>query len=103
MAGYKKAYTIDEDNKCLQLITATKSYYYLRGRAVWQDLVTLGHFDECRTWMSLQNRFEKSILPNIMKRCYSISELEKQKIVLAWWQTGQDYDSDSDSDEDDSD
>ncbi|XP_028141470.1 uncharacterized protein LOC114335430 isoform X2 [Diabrotica virgifera virgifera] len=104
MAGYRTAYTIDEDNMILEIITATEGYYYLRGRAYWIDLVNLGRFNKCRTWMSIQNRFEKKILPDIMNSNYLIPEIEKHKIVLAWEQTADDFCSDdsvSDDNDDD--
>ncbi|XP_050510474.1 uncharacterized protein LOC126887155 [Diabrotica virgifera virgifera] len=99
MAGYRTAYTIDEDNMILEIIAATKGYYYLRGRAYWMDLVTLGRFNKCRTWMSIQNRFEKKILPDIMNSNYSIPEDEKHKILLAWEQTADDFCSDGSDDD----
>lgn len=37
--------------------------------------------------MSLQNRFEKTILPNISNPKYTIPDIEKRKIELAWHQT----------------
>ncbi|CAG9838187.1 unnamed protein product [Diabrotica balteata] len=103
MAGYKIGYTVDEDNLILKLIIDTKAYYVLRGRAYWVDLVTTGLFDKCRTWMSLQNRFEKKILPNIMNPNYTISEEEKHKLVLAWQQSADDFRDSGGSDDDDDD
>ncbi|XP_072389900.1 uncharacterized protein [Diabrotica undecimpunctata] len=104
MAGYKIGYTVDEDNLVLKLIISTKAQYVLRGRAYWVDLVTTGLFDKSRSWMSIQNRFEKKILPNIMNPNYTIPEEEKLKLVLAWKQSADDFhDGDDDDGEDDDD
>ncbi|CAH1232098.1 unnamed protein product [Diabrotica balteata] len=97
MAGV--SYTADEDNLILKLIIDTKAYYVLRDKEYWVDLATLGLFDKSRTWMSIQDRFNKNILPNIMNEMYTIPEEDKHRILLAWEQTAENF-HDSDGDED---
>ncbi|XP_072387267.1 uncharacterized protein [Diabrotica undecimpunctata] len=100
MSGYRRAYSINEDNLILKLIVKGKFYYQTRGTILWKDLAQGGFFCQDRTWMSLQNRFEKKILPDITNPRYTLSSEEKHKICKAWKQTADNFSPDTDSSND---
>ncbi|XP_056639930.1 uncharacterized protein LOC130447240 [Diorhabda sublineata] len=81
MSGYKRSYTIQEDNKILTYIVSTGSFYHLKGVLFWKQLEDSQAFHGTRTWMSLKNRFIKSILPSIHNDLYTLSDSDKKKIV----------------------
>ncbi|XP_057660120.1 uncharacterized protein LOC130896207 [Diorhabda carinulata] len=92
MINTRRLYTLEEDNLILEWIVKTKLFYTLRGKNFWMDLSRSNLF-EGRSWQSLQNRFEKKVFPDITNPKYTISDLDKAKIILAWQQTADNYDS----------
>ncbi|XP_056645688.1 uncharacterized protein LOC130450955 [Diorhabda sublineata] len=99
MISTRRFYTLEEDNLILEWIIKTKLFYTLRGKNFWIDLSRCNVFKD-RSWQSLQNRFEKKVYPNITNPNYTISELDKAKIILAWQQTSDSFDS-NETDEND--
>ncbi|XP_028132563.1 uncharacterized protein LOC114328020 [Diabrotica virgifera virgifera] len=97
MSGYRRAYTINEDNLILTWIVRSKAYYHLRGTILWRDLEHAEIFSEDRSWESLKNRFIRKILPDLSNPSYTLSQTEKEKIMLAWSQTAQGFVASSDS------
>ncbi|XP_050501695.1 golgin subfamily A member 5-like [Diabrotica virgifera virgifera] len=75
--GYKRGYTINEDNLILNWIIRFKGYYHLRGTILWRDMEAGRIFLEDRTWQSLKNRFIKTLEE---RKIYTIKEHIKDKV-----------------------
>ncbi|KAJ8981944.1 hypothetical protein NQ317_002116 [Molorchus minor] len=84
MSGYRPMYTADEDTIILKYIVASKAYYKVKGRGFWIDLSNSGLID--RTWQSLKERFDKTIIAKINNPRYNISIVERKNIQLAYRQ-----------------
>ncbi|VEN48237.1 unnamed protein product [Callosobruchus maculatus] len=90
VGGGSRPYTIDEDDRIIQLIFMTRTGNSLRGNSVWQDFANTNRFPG-RSWQSLKERFIKYIVPKLLQDGYRTPLWVRKLILIAWNQSAQSF------------
>ncbi|XP_068218756.1 uro-adherence factor A-like [Palaemon carinicauda] len=76
--GRKKSYTRVEDYMILKFINETKRHSQIGGKLMWVLMSETVEGLQGRTWMSLKERFRRTILKNL--QTYKISDEDRRKL-----------------------
>ncbi|KAK4324359.1 hypothetical protein Pmani_004986 [Petrolisthes manimaculis] len=71
---YRQPYSHVEDSRIVAFIKSTKRYSEVSGKSMWQLMALSEPVLKGRTWLSLKERFRKSILPRI--DTFSVTRVE---------------------------
>jgi len=80
---HRRLYTIEEDQRLLNLICKHKAYNYVHGNKFWR-LVEGSKKFESRTYVSLKNHFLRILMPKVileMEYGYDISSEDRIKLI----------------------